>query len=164
MLREKVSERLSRGGGQAKGGMCRPASSRPGESARDRGGRREEESDASRWLTLICGAKPSDALRLPSPRPSTVDHTSLSPRRLSLLPHLSFPPASTSFPLPSAPFRSPAMATRRPSTSFQSLSHLDHYAEGELIGQGSFGIIHKVTRKSDGQVSRPTLSCPPSDG
>jgi hypothetical protein len=37
--------------------------------------------------------------------------------------------------------------------SFQSLSHLDNYIEGDLIGQGSFGIIHKVTRKSDGQVS-----------
>lgn len=38
--------------------------------------------------------------------------------------------------------------------SFQSLTALDNYTEGELIGQGSFGIIHKVTRKSDGMVSQ----------
>ncbi|CDZ98223.1 pkinase-domain-containing protein [Phaffia rhodozyma] len=36
--------------------------------------------------------------------------------------------------------------------SFQNLSHLENYTEGDLIGQGSFGIIHKVTRKSDDAV------------
>jgi len=37
--------------------------------------------------------------------------------------------------------------------SFQSLQALENYEEGELIGQGSFGIIHKVKRKADGMVS-----------
>lgn len=41
--------------------------------------------------------------------------------------------------------------------SFQSMAALDNYEEGELIGQGSFGIIHKVKRKSDGMVSTSSL-------
>lgn len=45
-----------------------------------------------------------------------------------------------------------ASSSRPPPISFQTLSHLDAYTEGELIGQGSFGVIHKVTRKSDGLV------------
>lgn len=39
--------------------------------------------------------------------------------------------------------------------AYHGLAHLDAYTEGELIGQGSFGVIHKVTRKSDGRVRRP---------
>lgn len=41
--------------------------------------------------------------------------------------------------------------------AYHGLSHLDAYTEGELIGQGSFGVIHKVTRKSDGMVRLPCL-------
>ncbi|KAL7409088.1 kinase-like domain-containing protein [Mrakia frigida] len=36
--------------------------------------------------------------------------------------------------------------------SFQGLEALDNYEERELIGQGSFGIIHKVQRKADGMI------------
>jgi hypothetical protein len=74
--------------------------------------------------------------------------------------------ASSSRP-PSAAGTAAAAASGTNGPAYHGLAHLDAYTEGELIGQGSFGVIHKVTRKSDGMVrSRlpPSPRARPTDG